>query len=160
MLMYVGLVNPYTTKNKTFFEQFNEFFIAIIIYHLMCFADTMPDIGAQNTIGWSMIVAVLFNLLFNIFYIMFLAIKDMKIKLLTKFYNWKITKLKKSIEIKKARQMAQAVEQSMLKFHHGGHQESFGEFEKPDLTENTPIVPGLRKNLPIETILKRRQPSK
>ena len=39
MIIYVGLSNCYVSKTKNFFEQFNEVFIAIINYHLMCFAD-------------------------------------------------------------------------------------------------------------------------
>ena len=39
MIIYVGLSNCYVCKTKSFFEQFNEVFIAITNYHLMCFAD-------------------------------------------------------------------------------------------------------------------------
>ena len=39
MLIYVGLSECYASKTQSFFEQFNEVFIAITIYHLMCFAD-------------------------------------------------------------------------------------------------------------------------
>jgi len=39
MVIYVGLTNCYVSKTQSFFEQFNEAFIAITTYHLMCFAD-------------------------------------------------------------------------------------------------------------------------
>jgi hypothetical protein len=46
MMMFVGLAEPYTEKSKTFLEQLNEYITAVIIYFLMCFADTVPDIAS------------------------------------------------------------------------------------------------------------------
>jgi hypothetical protein len=39
MVIYVGMTNCYALPSKRFFEQFNEVFVAITNYHLMCFAD-------------------------------------------------------------------------------------------------------------------------
>jgi hypothetical protein len=95
MVMFVGLVNPYTTREKTFFEQFNEFGIMIIIYHLMCFADTLPDIAGQIKVGWSMILFIIFNLFVNISYVLFTVGRESYLKLRLKYYTWKLAKLKK-----------------------------------------------------------------
>jgi hypothetical protein len=101
MFIYVGLVEPYTDKNKTFFEQFNEFCILVIVYFLMCFADTVPDAAAQNQIGLMLIAFVILNLLINIGYVMYLAIKDAYVKLRLKYYNWKLAKLRSRHEARR-----------------------------------------------------------
>ena len=47
-----------------------------------------------------MITGIL-NLLINIGYVMFLAIKDAYVKLRLKYYNWKLAKLKSRVEARK-----------------------------------------------------------
>lgn len=39
IVIYTGLASPYEEKSTSFFENFNEVFIMIMTYHLICFAD-------------------------------------------------------------------------------------------------------------------------
>jgi hypothetical protein len=54
-------VNP-----KDFFmEQTNEFFIMILMYHMICFADLVTDETTRGYVGWSMVGFMCLNFLFN-----------------------------------------------------------------------------------------------
>lgn len=100
LFIYVGLARPYVDRANAFFQQFNECFIMITNYHLMCFADFIQDEPTRTTVGWSMIAFVTLNLLINIGYIMFGGIKKGCRTGMIKYYNWKIGKLKASIRTK------------------------------------------------------------
>jgi len=102
MVVYTGLANPYTTKEKLFFEQFNECFIIIINYHLMCFADFVQDDWTRGIVGWSMMATVGFNLIINIGYIMVGAVMDSYKNIRFKYARWKLERLKKKLAARKA----------------------------------------------------------
>jgi len=92
-------------------------------YHLMCFADFIPDEPTRTTMGWSLIAFVTLNLLINICYIMFGGIKKGCRSAKIKYYNWKISKLKTSIRAKHKQNLldllqAEAHEKEMGEFKH------------------------------------------
>lgn len=89
MIIFAGVIEPYANKETSFFQQFNEVFVAITNYHLMCFADFVEDEPTRNVVGMSMIVCVSFNLVINVGYIMLGAIKDACIKLRKRYFTWK-----------------------------------------------------------------------
>ena len=95
MLIYVGLSECYASKTQIFFEQFNEAFIAISNYHLMCFADFILDEPTRNIMGWSMVSCVGFNLIVNLGFILINTAKDSFYKLRKKYYQSKLKSLKK-----------------------------------------------------------------
>lgn len=97
MVIYVGMTNCYALPSKRFFEQFNEVFVAITNYHLMCFADFVQDEHTRKIVGWSMISCVCLNLIVNIGFIMVNAIKDSYFKLRRRYYERKLRVLKKRI---------------------------------------------------------------
>jgi hypothetical protein len=101
-LIWVGY-HPYNTNEKTFFEQFNECFIALTVYHIMCFADTVEDLETRNAIGWSLIVCVSFCLVANFAYILFWLAKDTHRKVMTWYYTWKLKDLRGLKQIKDAK---------------------------------------------------------
>ena len=43
LVIYVGICEPYIEKQTLNFQFFNESFISITNYHLMCFADFILD---------------------------------------------------------------------------------------------------------------------
>jgi hypothetical protein len=52
--------------SKDFFiEQTNEFFIMILMYHMICFADLVTDERARGYVSWSMVGFMGLNFLFN-----------------------------------------------------------------------------------------------
>ena len=97
MLIYVGLEKPFESKSFHFFELFNEFFIAVINYHLMCFADFVDDSRREWT-GMSMIVTISLNLAVNFSFIMFSALKKQYYKFRLSYYKSKLARLHKKIE--------------------------------------------------------------
>ena len=48
-------------------QTFNEFMLHIIFFHLIFFTDLVPDLEAQNLIGWSMNVFIMAMILVNLF---------------------------------------------------------------------------------------------
>lgn len=107
MVIYVGMTNCYALPSKRFFEQFNEVFVAITNYHLMCFADFVQDERTRNIVGWSMIGCVSLNLFINIGFIMVGAIKDSYFKLRKRYYERKLRLLKKRMAQRRAEFIAE-----------------------------------------------------
>lgn len=95
MTIFVGLANPYKLIRKTFFEQFNEFFIAVTIYHLMAIADNVEDAPARTVIGWSLIASFCFCLLVNLCSVLADLGREVYINLRRKYLRWKLKKTKK-----------------------------------------------------------------
>ena len=92
MLIYVGLEEPFESKSFHFFEMFNELFIAIMNYHLMCFADFV-DNSKREFMGMSMIVAISLNLITNMSFIIFSELKKQYYKFRVYFYKKKLPRL-------------------------------------------------------------------
>jgi signal transduction histidine kinase len=69
----------YSNRAYFYFQYFNEFFILLIIYHMMVFADVASDIDNLDIMGWSAIVTLTFNMFVNFSYIIASSCKD-KIK--------------------------------------------------------------------------------
>ena len=99
MIIYVGWYKPYKIDIH-FWNQYNEVFIAIMNYHILCFADFIQDEPTRELMGFSMIGFVCFNLLTNIGSIMFGEIKKVCISFRLKYYRWKLKKIKKRIREK------------------------------------------------------------
>jgi hypothetical protein len=58
---YLMFVNP----RDFIMEQTNEFFIMILLYHMICFADLVTDTTTRGNIGWSMVGTMCLNVFFN-----------------------------------------------------------------------------------------------
>jgi hypothetical protein len=86
MIIYVGWYKPYNAEVQ-FWNQFNELFVLIMNYHILCFADLIQDERAREVMGFSMIVFLCLNLLTNIGSIMFGEIKKIYFKLRLKYYK-------------------------------------------------------------------------
>lgn len=111
IIVFAGVVEPFADKTTSFFQQFNEVFVAITNYHLMCFADFVKDERTRNIVGMSMIVCAGLNMLINMVYIMFGAIKDAWRKLRIKYFTWK---LKRLLKTKGAKQLASYMSKGVL----------------------------------------------
>ena len=99
MIIYVGWCQPYKS-DVNFWNQFNEVFVSIMNYHILCFADFIQDEPTREKMGLSMISFLCFNLLTNIGFIMFGEIKKSFVSLRFKFYEWKLEKIKKRLKAK------------------------------------------------------------
>ena len=58
-------------------DQTNEFFIMILMYHMICFADLVTDETTRGYIGWSMVGTMCLNILFNFGVILKDSISDL-----------------------------------------------------------------------------------
>ena len=94
LIIFIGLAEPYKVKSHSFFEKFNESFVIILNYHLLCFADFVVDTKTRNLVGWSMIVSIGICLFINMTFIIGNAIKDTYIKYRFKYYQWKLNRSK------------------------------------------------------------------
>ena len=100
MIIFVGWNKP-LKREVHFWQQYNESFVTLMNYHLICFADLIVDEPTRNFMGFSMIGVCTFNLVTNISFIMFGEIRKVYLKLRPKYYTWKLEKLKKQIEVKR-----------------------------------------------------------
>ena len=55
VVIFNGMANPFGMKKDLIVEQYNEVFIAVLIYHIFCFADLVTDPYTKNMLGFSMI---------------------------------------------------------------------------------------------------------
>ena len=99
MVIYVGWYKPYKADFH-FWNQYNEAFVVIMNYHILCFADFIQDEPTREIMGFSMIGFVCLNLLTNIGSIMFGEIKNSFIRLRTKYWKCKLEKIKKKLKEK------------------------------------------------------------
>jgi len=110
LVIYVGICEPYIEKQTLNFQFFNESFISITNYHLMCFADFILDEQTRIYMGWSMIICVCFNLVINISSIMFNVATDTYKKLKKKWLLYKYNKAKRGAEERQAAKKKQMEE--------------------------------------------------
>jgi len=95
----------FTEFDYRFFQAFNECFVCIINYHMLCFADLVTDSATLNLIGYSAIFTITVNLTINFGFILVTNVKEVIKKFKTKYYNKKIARLKKSIAKKQIMQL-------------------------------------------------------
>ena len=99
MTIYVGWFKPYR-YDINFWQQYNEVFVILMNYHLICFADLIQDESTRDIMGFSIIAVISFNLITNISHIVFGMISPLYLIYRLKYCKWKLEKLKKRIKIK------------------------------------------------------------
>jgi hypothetical protein len=75
----------------------NEFFIIIMLYHLLVFNDFNSPQRSKNLVGYSMMGVMLLNMLFNFLLIIGSCLKELCKTLRTKYYKWRHKKLLKRL---------------------------------------------------------------
>jgi hypothetical protein len=81
-------------------EIFNESCILAASYHLFSFTDFVPEPDLQYRIGWSLIGVTVFNIVMNMFFMIYMTAKKIKLlcqKLKKLFDKWCMKKTKKDI---------------------------------------------------------------
>ena len=89
MIIYIGWFKP-LKRESHFWQQYNEIFVTLINYHLMCFADLILDEPTRDLVGFSIIAVYSFNLVTNLSYIMFGELTKIYKILRLKYYKWKL----------------------------------------------------------------------
>jgi hypothetical protein len=85
MVIYVGQARPYKRRSDNKMDMFNEIFVAMLCYCLICFADLVRDPAVLSMIGWVMIAIIVINMLVNFPLIFFKAVKKLYVNLRLKY---------------------------------------------------------------------------
>ena len=85
-------------KSEAYTEHINEFFIVIMLYHLLVFNDSDSSQLAKNYVGWSMMEVMLLNMIFNFTLIFISQIGQLYKALRTKYFTWKRDRLLQKIQ--------------------------------------------------------------
>lgn len=101
---FVNLLNSislrFKLKLEMYTEMVNEFFIVILLYHLLVFTDYISDQKAKNLIGWSMVATMLLNMFFNFTLIITSALGGLYKDLRLKYWTWKKNRLMAKLKVK------------------------------------------------------------
>lgn len=93
----VNILNSITLrfklKGEMFSEMLNEFFIVMLLYHLLVFTDYISEQRAKDLIGWSMVATMLLNMFFNFALIITSALQSLYKDLRLKYWKWKRNRL-------------------------------------------------------------------
>ena len=73
-LIILGWMSPYKEKEKWKREILNEWFITLTIYHVICFTES-NSFEMRTVMGYSFCFLLSFHVLYNILFIMFMALK-------------------------------------------------------------------------------------
>ena len=71
MMAVTGLTEPIVSANENRMSLFNESFILILTYHLLCLTDFVSDLEMRSFVGKSIMDVTLINLGINILYVFF-----------------------------------------------------------------------------------------
>ena len=85
-------------KSEAYTEHINEFFIVIMLYHLLVFNDSDSSQLAKNYVGWSMMGVMLLNMIFNFTLIFISKIGQLYKALRTRYFTWKRDRLLQKIQ--------------------------------------------------------------
>jgi len=77
-MMYFAYVQPYDSKLMNCVEIFNEFCILMVSYTMILFAGILDDVEQIYSIGWMVILFVLFNILANMVVVTIQIIRGVK----------------------------------------------------------------------------------
>ena len=83
----------YKLKSDLYSEMINEFFIVVMLYCLLAFSDFTSNQRAKNFMGFSIMAVMLLNMVYNFTLIIASSIRQLIVKLKTKYYTWKRKRL-------------------------------------------------------------------
>ena len=85
-------------KSVLYTEMINEFFIVTLLYNLLVFTDYTSDQRAKNYVGYSMMVVMVLNMVFNFTLILASNLGELYKVLRTKYYRWKRARMIKKLK--------------------------------------------------------------
>lgn len=95
IVIITGHIRPFKYPSDYFIDCFNELFILLLIYHLICFADFVKEFETQVYIGWSMVFVMMINIGINFTIILWGSIIKLYKSLRTKYWQWKLARILK-----------------------------------------------------------------
>ena len=97
-VIFIKWFKVYKERDYQFFQEFNEVFVWLITYHLICFSGVLSGGNLLKSLGISAIVTITVNLVVNFGYILFMSGKENLRKAKIKFYTCKRDRLLKRIQ--------------------------------------------------------------
>ena len=75
MVVYIVWIKPFEETFMNNLEIFNEICILIVSLHLYLFTFFVPDPTIQYSVGWSIVIFTILNILVNMMVIIFMGAK-------------------------------------------------------------------------------------
>ena len=66
IIIFIGQEEPLANKMSNRIDIYNNYFIVVVGYCLLCFTDFVPDPQARYTIGYGLIIITLGNVIVNL----------------------------------------------------------------------------------------------
>jgi len=106
-IIYNMSVLPFAKEEDRKNENLDDITIILVIYHLYCFTDQVPDVYTRSFLGWSLIFFMITNIIYRVTQAIIVIIKEiiLKIKACIR-YSKQNNKLKSKLAgmIKKAKE--------------------------------------------------------
>lgn len=80
-MAYIGFVLPYENRVINVQEVVNEWTVIVASYHLFCFTEWIYDNDRRIECGWSLLVVIALNILFNVCLILVFAVKSLYLRI-------------------------------------------------------------------------------
>lgn len=73
-IAHTGYYMPFDYRNYNYLVILNEYFIIVIVCHLVCFTDFVPDLETQSQCGWSVCFLIAVCIIVNLLGIIYIVI--------------------------------------------------------------------------------------
>ena len=80
MVIFLVANKPMESRFALIMEVFNECTCVVLMYHLQCFSDFVPDPATRNLVGFSFIVVTMFNIGVHVYFLARAAYQAWKLK--------------------------------------------------------------------------------
>ena len=77
-IILIGFIEPYKEKAHNTGELINEVTTVLIMYHIFCFTDWIPDANVKYDLGYSCLTFNFINLSFNVSNLLIASIKQVR----------------------------------------------------------------------------------
>lgn len=84
-----GTIEPFLEKKDYMMEQLNEFFVVLLLYHMMCFNGLVIEQKTRTVIGWTMIATMMINIGINFSVISYGSMKKAYFSLRLRYWKRK-----------------------------------------------------------------------
>ena len=75
-IILLGYTKPFVSKWRNMFEAVEEYSIIVIMYHIFCFTDWLPDLEVRHNLGYSIILCMALQLFTILGIMLFLSLRS------------------------------------------------------------------------------------
>ena len=92
MIIYLTYFRPMKSNFKNKIEIYNECTCVVLMYHLMCFSDFVPNASTRSELGKSFIFFIFLNVSVHLFFMLKESYSKLKLRLMRRFCNESLKK--------------------------------------------------------------------